>query len=77
MKALKKNGVNVFIFADPQVLIQRIWKSDNRPALKTDDPISELPTIWNERRGLYLKYADFVWDNTGGNVVKNLDKIFT
>jgi len=76
MKVLKKNGVNVFIFADPDVLAERLKKSANRPALKSDDPISELPTIWNERRGLYLKYADFVWDNTGGNVEKNLGKIF-
>lgn len=77
MKALKKNGVNVFIFADPQVLKERLRKSGNRPALKTDNPISELQTIWNERRGLYLKYADFVWDNTGGRIIReNLDRVF-
>ena len=77
MKALKKNSINVFIFVDPQVLAERLRKSGNRPALKYSDPITELPTIWNERRGLYLKYADFVWDNTSGNVVKNLGMIFT
>ncbi len=70
MKNLMNNGVNVCIFADPTVLIERMKKQSNRPALKGKDPLAELRGIWQERRDLYLKYADYVWDNTSGNVIK-------
>ena len=77
MKALKKNAVNVFIFADIPVLIDRIKKQTDRPSLIGKDPSEELAIVWKDRRDLYLKYADIVWDNTSGKVAEeNLDKIF-
>jgi 3-phosphoshikimate 1-carboxyvinyltransferase len=78
MKNLKKNGVNVFVFVDPELLIERMRKSGGRPPLKSDDSISELRMVWEERRGLYLKYADFIWDNTSGKIIReNLEGVFT
>lgn len=77
MKNLMHNGINVFIFADISVLIGRMRKQSNRPALKGKDPLKELHGIWLERRDLYLKYADHVWDDTSGEaVVDNLKSIF-
>ncbi len=77
MKNLMHNGINVFIFAAPSVLIGRMKKQSNRPALKGKDPLKELRGIWLERRDLYLKYADYIWDNTSGEaVVDNLKSIF-
>lgn len=78
MRALKKNGVNVFIFADTSTIINRIkCESDNRPTLTGKGSVKEIKDIWHERRDLYLKYADYTWDNTSGEVlIKNLDKIF-
>ena len=69
MKTLKKNGVNVFLFADPQVLVERIKKSKNRPSLTDKHFADELQSVWLERRDLYLRYADFVWDNTSGKTI--------
>jgi shikimate kinase len=78
MKALKRNGMNVFIFADPGILIKRIKNSKARPPLTgLSATEGEVYKIWNERRGLYLKYADFVWDDTSGKIVKqSLNEIF-
>ncbi|MBU0727341.1 hypothetical protein KKA95_01515, partial [Patescibacteria group bacterium] len=77
MKNLKKNGVNIFIFADIPTLVERIKKSTNRPSLTGKKIDKELSDVWEERRDLYLKYADYVWDDTSGGVVKNnLEQIF-
>lgn len=77
MKALMKNGINVFIFADVSVLRQRLAKSGNRPSLTSKNPVDEIKNVWQERRDLYLKYADYVWDNTSGEVVgDNIKQIF-
>ncbi len=79
MKNLKKNGVNVFIFADPNVLAERVEKHSNtRPSLTGEGAISEIHDIWQERRDLYLRYADYVWDNTTGKVVgDSLERVFS
>ena len=78
MRNLKKNGVNVFIFADTSTIIERIKKqSKNRPTLTGKGTAEEIKDVWRERRDLYLKYADYVWDNTSGEVLKeNLNQIF-
>ena len=79
MKNLKKNGVVLFIFTDPNVLFERLGKnSGTRPNLTGKQSDKEAFDIWKERRDLYLKYADYVWDNTSGKVVgEELDMIFT
>jgi len=78
MKSLKKNGINIFIFVDLPVIMERIkTHSNNRPALTGKGSVQEIKDIWKERRDLYIKYADIVWDNTSGEIVKkNLDRIF-
>lgn len=71
MKALKKNSVNIFIFADPDVLCARIAKDQGRPSLTGKKLADEIHDIWRERRHLYFRYADFVWDDTSGNTLQN------
>lgn len=68
MKALKKNSVNIFLFADPGILCERITKDQGRPSLTGKKLEDEIHEIWEKRRSLYLKYADYVWDNTDGAI---------
>jgi len=70
MKSFQKHSVVVFIYADPHVLLERIKKTPlARPAL-TDKKIEhEIHELWEHRRPLYLKYADYVWDDTSGIIV--------
>ncbi|MFH0820176.1 MAG: 3-phosphoshikimate 1-carboxyvinyltransferase, partial [Candidatus Peregrinibacteria bacterium] len=59
MKSLKRNAVNVFVYADPHVLALRVINNPVRPPFKPDQkPEKELKRLWEERRALYLKYAD-------------------
>lgn len=67
MKALKKNSVNVLIFTDTEILAQRIQNDQTRPSLTGGALENEIHVVWEERRDLYLKYADVVWDDTNGN----------
>lgn len=78
MLSLKKNGVNVFIFADPQILFERRKSSHARPPIHSDhNTMSEINKVWEERHNLYLRYADFVWDDTSGKIVRErLSEIF-
>ncbi|MBN2096493.1 3-phosphoshikimate 1-carboxyvinyltransferase [Candidatus Peregrinibacteria bacterium] len=78
IKNLKKNGINVFIFADPYVIAERVKKkAGTRPSLTGKKPDKEVYEVWKARRDLYLKYADIVWDNTGGKILgENLKNIF-
>ncbi len=78
MKHLRRDATNIFIFVDPQALADRLQHTTDRPALTPGKTmIDELQDVWRERRDLYLKYADQVWDNTSGTVVhKHLKEIF-
>ena len=78
MKALKKGGMNILIFSDISSLKERLSKKTDRPSLKGQRKAhEELVEVWNERRDLYLKYADITWDNTSGEIVKNnLENLF-
>ncbi|MFH0820529.1 MAG: shikimate kinase, partial [Candidatus Peregrinibacteria bacterium] len=59
-------------YADPHVLALRVINNPVRPPFKPDQkPEKELKRLWEERRALYLKYADVVWDNTSGEVAEN------
>jgi 3-phosphoshikimate 1-carboxyvinyltransferase len=73
MKALQKNSMTIFIYADPEVLVERVKKSSDRPSLTGKKSENELRGIWEERRELYLKYADVVWDDTGGKSLQGFD----
>ena len=73
MKVLKKNSVNVFIFAAPEILTKRIEKDQGRPSLTGDALENEIHLVWEERRDLYLKYADVVWDDSSGKSLQGFD----
>ncbi len=60
MKILKKDSVTILLYAQPSRIASRLKaNSQNRPSL-TGQPIShEVLKVWEERRHLYLKYADY------------------
>lgn len=64
-RALKKNGVFVFLKASLDVLAKRIAadaSDGGRPSLTGHAPEEELNDIWNERKEIYEKTADIVFD---------------
>ncbi|MFA6528872.1 MAG: shikimate kinase [Candidatus Gracilibacteria bacterium] len=64
-KLLKKNGFIILLTADIETLKKRIEFSKTRPPLTCHKSLKkELEQIWKERKSTYLKYADFVYDNS-------------
>ncbi|EKD64127.1 MAG: shikimate kinase [uncultured bacterium] len=64
-KLLKKNGFIILLTADIETLKKRIEFSKTRPPLTCHKSLKkELEQIWEERKSTYMKYADFVYDNS-------------
>lgn len=78
MLALRKNSLVVFLFVSPSVLPGRLSSGgENRPSVTGKPLLDEIPELWKERRDLYLRYADIVWDDTSGKVLEErLEDIF-
>lgn len=73
MKALRKNSFTIFLYSDPDVLCERISLEGGRPSLTGKSLADEIHEIWAERRDLYVKYSDMVWDDTSGKSLQNFD----
>jgi shikimate kinase len=59
---LKQFGFVVYLYAEPQVLIDRM-KSKGYPAFLNDNPtVENLQKIWNERNEVYRLMADLIID---------------
>ncbi len=70
---LKQFGFVVYLYAEPEVLIDRM-KSKGYPAFLADNPtIENLNKIWNERHEVYRLMADLIIDTNK----KSIDEIVT
>jgi len=70
---LKQFGFVVYLYAEPQVLINRM-KSKGYPAFLADNPtVENLQKIWIERHEVYRLMADLIIDTNE----KNIDEIVT
>jgi len=78
MKAFHKDSVVVFVYTDPHVICERLMKTAMvRPSLTGKKVEHEIHELWEARRPLYIKYADYVWDDTSGWLLEaNYKKIF-
>src|SRR5690242_19691768 len=57
---LKDNGTVVYLYAEPQVLWERVRNARHRPMLQAPDPRARLNEIFVERDPLYREVADHV-----------------
>lgn len=65
---MKENGTVILLTADIDVLEERIGRKNTRPALTTHENLKEeLKEIWEERKDIYKKNADYVFDNSSQN----------
>lgn len=60
--ALSSRGFVVYLHAKVEELIERTRRDTNRPLLNTEDPISKMREILEERDSLYRDVADLVVD---------------
>lgn len=59
-RRLKENGTVIYLYAEPEILWQRIHGSRNRPMLQAPDPRGRLVELFALRDPLYREIADHV-----------------
>ncbi|MFH1798037.1 MAG: shikimate kinase [Candidatus Omnitrophota bacterium] len=71
---LKKNGIMISLWADPEVIYQRTKTSGERPILNVPDPRKKIKELLEHRKPFYEK-ADFHIDTTNLKVAEIVEKI--
>ena len=64
-KYLTENGLVIYLRASADKLLKRTGKDNNRPLLQTEDPLSRIKNLLEEREPLYREVADFIIDTEG------------
>ncbi|MES9873814.1 MAG: shikimate kinase AroK [Candidatus Sedimenticola sp. 20ELBAFRAG] len=57
---LSGRGVVVYLYCSPEQQFERTMRDRNRPLLQTEDPLSKLETLMEERDPIYRQIADVV-----------------
>ncbi|MNC89872.1 Shikimate kinase 1 [compost metagenome] len=70
-KQLSENGVVIYLRAAAADLWGRTRHDRNRPLLKTEDPLTRLQQLYDERDPLYRQVADIIVD-TGNQSLGSL-----
>lgn len=74
-KALRKNGVVVYLRASIDTQLERTSSSKNRPLLETGDRRAALESLMKERDALYQDESDFIIDTdhvSAGRVARQI-----
>jgi shikimate kinase len=74
-KALKENGVVIYLKSSAEKLFNRIADDKRRPLLQTDDRLDKIKNILNEREPIYLALADIVIDTQSLSIKQITQKI--
>ncbi len=65
---LKERGTVVYLRGHPHELYLRTRHDKNRPLLQTEDPLTRLQSLYDQRHPLYMETADIVLDTGRQNV---------
>jgi shikimate kinase len=68
VKMLKETGPLVLLWADPEIVYQRVKQETHRPLLNVPDPKAEIKKILDYRMPIYNRAADFKVDTSKLNV---------
>ncbi|MFH1826381.1 MAG: shikimate kinase [bacterium] len=64
VKMLKEIGPLVLLWAEPEVIFNRIKHEEHRPLLRVADPLAEIKVILGRRVQIYREAADHVVDTS-------------
>ncbi len=68
VKALKNNGILVFLKATPENIYERIRNDGNRPVLKGNMNIDSITELYQKRMPTYFETADIIIDANGSSL---------
>jgi shikimate kinase len=74
-KSLSENGLVIYLKASAERLMKRTGKDNNRPILQTEDPLSRIRCLLDEREPLYREVSDLIIDTDGLTVRQIIHKI--
>lgn len=78
MDLFRENSVIMLLKADPRILSRRIRSDENRPELSTQPTLlGELGEVWEKRKEMYFKNADFMVETTRDNPRKIASEILS
>lgn len=72
VRALKENGLLVYLYCDADFLLARLEKDDSRPLLLGENKREKIEELLRSRANLYLKYSDVVLNEGGILQSRNL-----
>ena len=72
---LRENGRVVYLRSSAEKLFERTRKDKNRPLLNTDDRLSTIKSLMEERKDLYEGLADIIVDTEEQSIRKILEQI--
>jgi shikimate kinase len=78
-KWMKKNGIVVFLYAEPEEIFRRLENDNSRPLLKNNKKAA-IKELFQSRLPLYKKAADFTIDTTGkemNEIIKEIEECLT
>lgn len=79
MFILKKTGKIIYLKCTPKILYQRIGQDSKRPLLtNAANMLRDLENLYNNRSGLYQKYADLIIENdkqTAADAINQIKKV--
>jgi shikimate kinase len=74
MEALRENGIVFCLDAHPETILKRTNRSENRPLLRTEDPMAKIKELMNFRRPFYKK-AGMLIDTEGKTPLQIAEEI--
>jgi shikimate kinase len=75
VRALKRNGIVVFLHASAEVFFERVRNESHRPLLEVEEPMKKVRELLELRLPAYRKTADFVIDTSNLSVMEVADKV--
>ncbi len=74
-KVLKENGIVIYLKSSAEKLYKRTADDKRRPLLQTDDRLSKIKKILDEREPIYIALADEVIDTQDLTIKQIIQKI--
>ncbi len=75
-QALKDNGLIIYLKSTAEKLFSRIADDKRRPLLQSDDRLTKIKNILDEREPIYISLADEVFDTQNLSIKQITQNIF-
>ena len=74
MEELERNGVIICLTASPEAILRRTSKTNYRPLLNVDDPVSEIEKLLKKRERFYKRCSRMI-DTSNKRIEEIVDEI--